>query len=140
MVKTIDRHRSIDTFSLLERESFGKIPGGCQPASGLREIQVFLCYHLCTTQDKGIPLNAFPKETTSTLAGFLFTLSFTLSAKQDAVNTNFLKSLVWTNPESNSGSTALQADAPSYSANVRYNYNNFSSNKNINQKLNRQHI
>ena len=53
-----------------------------------------VAYHLSTTQDGGIPLSAFPKDTTSELAGFVFTLSFMLSAKQEAVNTNFLKSLV----------------------------------------------
>ena len=50
-------------------------------------------YHLSTTQDGGIPLSAFPKDTTSELAGFVCTLSFMLSAKQEAVNTNFLESL-----------------------------------------------
>ena len=51
-------------------------------------------YHLSTTQDGGIPLSAFPKDSASELAGFVFTLSFMPSAKQEAVNTNFLKSLV----------------------------------------------
>ena len=55
-----------------------------------------VAYHLSTIQDEGIPLSAFPKDTTSELAGFVFTLSYMLSAKQEAVivNTNFLKSLV----------------------------------------------
>ena len=53
-----------------------------------------VAYHLFTTQDGGIPLSAFPKDRTSMLAGFVFTLSFMLSAKQEAVNTNFLESLV----------------------------------------------
>ena len=33
-------------------------------------------YHLPTTQDGGIPLSAFSKDTTSELADFVFTLSF----------------------------------------------------------------
>ena len=53
-----------------------------------------VAYHLSTTQDGGIPLSAFPKNTTSKLASFVFTLSFMLSAKQEAVNNSFLKSLV----------------------------------------------
>ena len=32
-----------------------------------------VAYHLSTTQDGGIPLSAFPKDTTSELAGFVFT-------------------------------------------------------------------
>ena len=43
-------------------------------------------------------LSAFPKDTTSELAGFVFTLSFMLSAKQEAMNTNFLKSFGMTRP------------------------------------------
>ena len=74
-------------------------------------------YHLSTTQDGGYLWSTFPKDTTSELAGFVFTLSFMLSAKQEAVNTNFLKFLVWPDPESNTGSTVSQADAPSHSAN-----------------------
>ena len=67
-------------------------------------MNVIIAYHLSTTQDGGIPLSAFPKDTTSELSGFVFTLSFMLSAKQEAVNTNFLKSLVRPDLESNSGS------------------------------------
>ena len=57
-------------------------------------MNAIVAYHLSTTQDGGIPLSTFPKDTTSELAGFVFTLSIMLSAKQEAVNTNFLKSLV----------------------------------------------
>ena len=53
-----------------------------------------VAYHLSTAQDGGIPLSAFPKDITSKLAGFVFTLSFMQSAKQEAVNINFLKFLV----------------------------------------------
>ena len=53
-----------------------------------------IAYHLSTTQDGGIPLCAFPNDTTSELVGFVFILSFMLSAKQEAVNTNLLNSLV----------------------------------------------
>ena len=52
-----------------------------------------VAYHLSTTQDGGVPLSAFPKDTTGELVGFFFTLSFVLSAKHKALNTNFLKSL-----------------------------------------------
>ena len=57
-----------------------------------------------------VPLITFSKGTTSKLAGFVFTLSFMLSAKQEAVNTNFLKSLVWSDPESNFGSTGSETN------------------------------
>ena len=57
-------------------------------------MNVTVAYHLSTTQDGGIPLSAFPKDTTSKFASFVFTLSFMLSAEQEAVHTNFLKSLV----------------------------------------------
>ena len=60
-------------------------------------MNMTVAYHLSTTQDGGIPLSAFPKDTTSELAGFIFTLSFMLSAKQETMNTNFLKSL-WYDP------------------------------------------
>ena len=78
-----------------------------------------VAYHLPTTQEEGIRLSAFPKGTTSELAGFVFTQSFMLSAKQGAVNTNFLKSLVRLDPESNFMSTASQPDALSHSADKR---------------------
>ena len=74
-------------------------------------MNVTVAYHLSTTQDGGIPLSFFPTGATSKLANFLFTLSFILSAKQEAVNTNFLKSLVWADPESNSESTSSEANA-----------------------------
>ena len=35
-----------------------------------------VAYHLYTTQDGGIPLSVFPKDTRSELAGFIFTQSF----------------------------------------------------------------
>ena len=71
-----------------------------------------VAYHLSTTQDGGIPLSAFPKDTTSELAGFVFTLSFMLSAKQEAVNTNFFEVfLVLPDPESNFGFTGSEANA-----------------------------
>ena len=69
-------------------------------------MNVTVAFHLSTTHDGGIPLSAFPKGTTSELAGFVFSQSLMLSAKQEAVNTNFLKSLVWLDPESNFRSTA----------------------------------
>ena len=50
--------------------------------------------HLSSTHDEGVPFSVFPKDTTSELAGFFFTLSFMLSAEQEAVNTSFLKSWV----------------------------------------------
>ena len=56
-------------------------------------MNLTIAYHLSTTQDGGVPLSAFPKDTTSKLAGFVFTSSFMVSAKQEAVNTNFLESL-----------------------------------------------
>ena len=56
-------------------------------------MNAIVAYHLSTTQDGGIPLSAYPKDT-SELAGFVFTLFFMLSAKQEAVNTNLLKFLV----------------------------------------------
>ena len=74
-------------------------------------MNVSVVYHLSTTHDGGIPLSAFPKDTTSKLAGFDFTLSFMLSTKQETVITNFLKSLVWPDPESYSGSTASEVNA-----------------------------
>ena len=55
-------------------------------------------YHLSTTRDIGIPLSAFPKDTTSELAGFVFTLSFMLSDKQEAVNTSFSEVFGMTRP------------------------------------------
>ena len=48
-----------------------------------------VAYHLSTTQDGGIPLSAFPKDTTSELAGFVFTLSI-----KDSVKTKPASSLV----------------------------------------------
>ena len=57
-------------------------------------MNVTIAYPLSTTQDGGISLSAFPKGTASKLAGFVFTLSFMLSAKQEDVNVNFLKSMV----------------------------------------------
>ena len=57
-------------------------------------MNVIIAYHLYTTQDGGIALSAFPKDTTRELVDFVFTLSFILSAKQKALNTNFIKSLV----------------------------------------------
>ena len=56
--------------------------------------------------NRGVPLSSFPKGTTIELVDFVFTLSFMLSAKQEAVNTNFLKYLVQPDLESNSRSTA----------------------------------
>ena len=50
-----------------------------------------VAYHLSTTQDGGIPLSAFTKDTTSEVSDFVFTLSFTLSAKQKALGTNYKK-------------------------------------------------
>ena len=74
-------------------------------------MNVTVSYRLSTTHDEGISLSAFPKDTTSKRARFVFTLSFMLSSKQEAVNTNFLKSLVWPDPNSNSGSTGSEANA-----------------------------
>ena len=50
-----------------------------------------VAYHLFTAHDGGVPLSVFPKGTTSELSGFVFTLFFMINAKQEAVNTNFLK-------------------------------------------------
>ena len=57
-------------------------------------MNAIVFYHLSTKHDEGVPLSVFPKGTASELAGFVFTIFFMLSAKQEAVNTNILKSLV----------------------------------------------
>ena len=82
-------------------------------------MNVTVVYHLSTTHHGRTWLSAFPKDTTSELDSFVFTLSFMLSAKQVAVNTNFRKSLVGPDLESNYESTALKKDSLSHSANSR---------------------
>ena len=57
-----------------------------------------VAYHLSTTQDGGIPLSAFPKDRTSELAGFVFTLSFMLSAKQESCEYQFSEVFSMTQP------------------------------------------
>ena len=78
-----------------------------------------VAYHLSTTHDVGTCLSAFSKDTTSEIAGFIFLLPFMLSVKQVAVNTNFRKSLVRPDLESNYESTASNEDSLSHSANSR---------------------
>ena len=54
-------------------------------------MNVTAAYDLSTTHGGEVPLSTFPKNTTSKLVSFVFTLSLMLSAKQEAVNNNFLK-------------------------------------------------
>ena len=82
-------------------------------------MNVIVAYYLSTTNNRGTCLSAFPKDTTSELAGFIFTLPFMLSAKQVAVNTDFRKSLVRPDLESNYESIASKKDSIFHSANSR---------------------
>ena len=52
-------------------------------------MNAFVVYNLFITHDGGVQLNAFPEDTKSELADIVFTLSFLLSAKQEAANTIF---------------------------------------------------
>ena len=69
-----------------------------------------VAYHLSNTNDGGVLLSTFPKGTTKILASFVFTLSFMLSAKQQAMIGNFPKFLVILQPESNYVYTVSQAE------------------------------
>ena len=55
-------------------------------------MNVTVAYYIFNTHDGGVSLGAFPTDPTSEVAGFVFTLSFMLIAKQEAVNTNFVMS------------------------------------------------
>ena len=54
-------------------------------------MNVAITYYLSNTHYRETPFSAFSKGTTSKLAGFVFLLFIMLSAKQEAVNTNILK-------------------------------------------------
>ena len=55
-------------------------------------------YHLSTTQDGGIPLSAFPKDTTSKLAGFVFALFFYAERQAGSYEYQFSEVLGMTRP------------------------------------------
>ena len=88
---------------------FRKCQVFCSPLEVFVQFFVYFIYEcncIFLPHNGGVPLSAFPKSTTIELVDFVFRLSFMLSAKKETVITDFLKSLVQPDLESNSRCTA----------------------------------